>query len=143
MAITSALVDFIEAHGGEVRLGTLVDRVLVENNGAVGIRTSDGEEIRARSVVANSSALNLFRRMFGPRGLPESYLKKIDLYKPSVSSFQVWLALNEDITDRVKDSHIFMNSELDAQKSFRFSLESNAEKAPFGVCIYNNIYKDY
>ncbi len=142
-AISQAVVDFIESKGGEVRTGKRVDKVLMKDRAAVGVRTTDGEEFRAAAVVANCSAVTLFNKMFSPRALPESFRKKIRPLKPSVSSFIVWLALNQDITDRVKDSHIFLETESDPNKAFQYCLEGRADMAPIGVCIYNNMYKDY
>jgi prolycopene isomerase len=87
--------------------------------------------------------VQLFDKMIAPKQIPGDYLGKIDSLKPSISSFQVWLALNRDITDRIKDSHIFLVAASDTDKAFQSALQGNAAKASLGVCVYNNIYKDY
>jgi phytoene dehydrogenase-like protein len=49
--LTDALIACIESYGGEVRGGTNVERVLVENGRAAGIATTDGTEFRANDAV--------------------------------------------------------------------------------------------
>jgi len=71
----STLVTYIAAARGrdnfEVRADSLVDRVLLEGDRAVGVRLQSGEEIRARRVVlaagAYSSPAVLMRSGVGPR----------------------------------------------------------------------------
>ena len=46
-----------------MRFETRVDKVIVKDRKAVGVRTSSGETIRAGAVVANCSAIPLFRDM--------------------------------------------------------------------------------
>jgi phytoene dehydrogenase-like protein len=142
-AISNAMAQFIEKGGGNLKFGTTVDKVLVENGVATGVVTTDGETIRSRAVVANCSAVKLFNDMVDPSLLPVDYKTRLNSFKPSVSSFIVWLALNKDITDKIKDSHIFMRSENDPEKVFAASLQADTKNTGIGVCIYNNIYKEY
>ena len=50
-ALSQALVDCLEDHGGELRLGVKVDQVIVESGKAVGLRADTGEEFRANDAV--------------------------------------------------------------------------------------------
>jgi phytoene dehydrogenase-like protein len=55
-AIVAALVAGLERHGGKLLLNAHVDRILVENNRAVGVKLRNGETLRARrAVVSNAS----------------------------------------------------------------------------------------
>lgn len=49
--LSEALVNCIEDHGGEILTGISVDKVLVSDGRAVGVRTEDGREIKARDAV--------------------------------------------------------------------------------------------
>lgn len=53
-ALSKALAACIEYHGGEIRTGVEVSRVLVENGRAAGLETTDGEQYRARDAVVAS-----------------------------------------------------------------------------------------
>jgi len=47
-ALSDSLAAFIEAHGGEIRTGSHVAKVLVEGGRAAGVRLESGEEIRCQ-----------------------------------------------------------------------------------------------
>ena len=50
--LVDALVGAIEAHGGTIDLGAPVERVLIEDGRATGIRLRDGREVRGDAVMA-------------------------------------------------------------------------------------------
>ncbi len=59
--LTQALVDRLEARGGRVRCATHVERVLVRDGRAVGVRTATGEVLMARrAVLADVPAPTLY-----------------------------------------------------------------------------------
>lgn len=141
--LSNALVDFIERNGGEVRFQTRVDEVLVKNGKAVGVKTANSETVGAGAVVANCSAISLFNKMVDRQNVPDDYLKEVESFQPSISSFEVWMGLERDITDKVQQPHIFVSAEPNPEKAFESARRSDAENVNFGVCVYNNIYKDY
>lgn len=55
-SLVRGLVGLIEAQGGLLRYGARVERILVEDRRAVGVRLSSGEELRADVVVSNADA---------------------------------------------------------------------------------------
>ncbi|HEX3686267.1 MAG TPA: NAD(P)/FAD-dependent oxidoreductase [Gaiellaceae bacterium] len=62
--LVEALVRLIEDHGGSCETGRDVERVLVREGRAVGVRTADGEEIQAsRAVIANVTPTQLYGRL--------------------------------------------------------------------------------
>lgn len=69
-SLSEALQRSIGDKGGEVRLGTPVQRILVEDGKAVGVALRGGEEIRARVVISNldknATLLNLVPEGFVP-----------------------------------------------------------------------------
>jgi beta-carotene ketolase (CrtO type) len=63
-ALTKALLNLVESHGGEVLTDRSVKKVLVDNGKAVGVRTQDGQEYFAnRGVISNIDAKRLFLHM--------------------------------------------------------------------------------
>ena len=59
--LVDALVQLIRDRGGVVEPGRDVERVLVEDGRAAGVRTADGEELRAeRAVIANVTPTQLY-----------------------------------------------------------------------------------
>ena len=56
--LTEALARMIRAHGGTIATDTFVDRILVENGRAVGVRTLDGEILTARRAVVSGAHIH-------------------------------------------------------------------------------------
>ena len=62
--LVDALVRLIEDNGGSCQTGRDVERVLVRDGKAAGVRTADGEVIRAeRAVIANVTPTQLYGRL--------------------------------------------------------------------------------
>ena len=75
-----------------------VDRILMENGRAVGLRTVDGREFRARKFVASSLNPNqTFLDMVGKENLTPEFARKVEGFKYSNTTpiFTLHLALNE------------------------------------------------
>ena len=62
-AITRALGSLMERRGVDVRLGSTVDRIRVENGAATAVELADGGVIRADLVVSNADAAHLYSAM--------------------------------------------------------------------------------
>src|SRR5207302_1556229 len=58
-----AFIRALERAGGEIRLRTPVQRLLVERGRATGVRLGDGSEIRARHIVSNADPAQTFGKM--------------------------------------------------------------------------------
>jgi prolycopene isomerase len=142
-AISDAMAHNIRSKGGELRFGTTVDKALVQDGRVHGILTEEGETIRSRAVVFNGSADRLFNKMINKDDTPDNYLKRIESHKPSISSFLVWLGLDKDITGSMRDSHIFLRFEDDPEKAYDAAMRADPDRASIGVCVYNNMSKDY
>jgi all-trans-retinol 13,14-reductase len=68
-SIARAIAPMIEAHGGEIVIGAEVASVMVENERAVGVRTTKGGEIRAPLVLSDVGVPNTAHRLL-PEGTP-------------------------------------------------------------------------
>ncbi|WP_310964519.1 phytoene desaturase family protein [Nocardioides terrisoli] len=69
--LSAAMVQRFARAGGELRLATRADRVLVRDGRAVGVRTSHGDVIRVRhAVVADVSAPALYGDLLRPEDVP-------------------------------------------------------------------------
>ncbi|MGD9138536.1 MAG: NAD(P)/FAD-dependent oxidoreductase, partial [Desulfobacterales bacterium] len=141
--LSNAIAEVIEDHGGTIRYDTRAQKILVENGSVKGVVLDGGETLAARAVVSNASAPATFREMISADEIPSDYNKKIDGYKPSISSFIVWLGLNQDLSGKIKSFSTHVSSGQGAEADYRLSLQGGIEKQSYGVCIYDNIFKGY
>lgn len=104
--LADALVAAIERDGGRVRLKTPVERVLVENGHACGVRLGNGQVLRAAAVIMNADFLGATRTMIDPGVWPAGFRQLIDAARPSCSAFAVHLGVRGDMTGAKPVVHV-------------------------------------
>jgi phytoene dehydrogenase-like protein len=80
--ITTALVDRLVARGGKITYQAPVSRVLVARGRAMGVRTADGRNVRARrAVLADVPAPALYCDLVGARWLPPRLVEDLEFFR--------------------------------------------------------------
>ncbi|MCB9872661.1 MAG: NAD(P)/FAD-dependent oxidoreductase [Planctomycetaceae bacterium] len=100
-----ALTQAIRESGGEMRLGTSLQRIVVENGRAVAIETADGERIEAKHFIA--SGLNpqqTFLDLIDPEHLPAEWRAKVRDFQYNLLAPLFGLNLNLREAPRYKDA---------------------------------------
>ena len=95
-AFADALVQAIEERGGEVRLKSRVERILVEHGRAAGVILGNGNTVHATAVVSNADMKRTFLELIGPDQLPAAFRTRIAAAEPANSAFSVHLGLDCD-----------------------------------------------
>jgi len=85
-AIVEALVRGLKRWGGELRLGSHVEQILVESGKVTGVRLRRGEILQAPTVISNASIWDTYGKLIQPEDLPASY-RQTALATPAVDSF--------------------------------------------------------
>ncbi|WP_144427475.1 phytoene desaturase family protein [Nostoc piscinale] len=75
-ALVNALVQGLEKHGGELKLGAHIEQVLVKDNRAIGVRLRNGEEIRARRAVVSNASVWDTLKLVPPEALPAKFRRQ-------------------------------------------------------------------
>lgn len=75
--LTQAMINMIRDHGGEVRADAPVDKILIKNNKAFGVRLASGEEILAKRVVSNAHVQTTMLKMVGADHLDANLLHRV------------------------------------------------------------------
>ncbi|UCG42556.1 MAG: NAD(P)/FAD-dependent oxidoreductase [candidate division WOR-3 bacterium] len=84
--------------GGEIRYKARVERVLVENNSAVGVRLADGTEHRADVVVSAADGRTTIFDMLGGRYVDDSIRRYYDKWPVYEGFLQVSLGVAHDFS---------------------------------------------
>ncbi|HUJ28843.1 MAG TPA: NAD(P)/FAD-dependent oxidoreductase [Myxococcales bacterium] len=116
-ALPRAFVRALKRAGGELRLRTAVDRILVENGRAIGVRLKGGSEIRAGAVISNADPHATFGKLFDPADVPARLRRKLQRTKYSVSALSLFFAVDADLRKAGMDSGNlwwYANDDLDA-----------------------------
>lgn len=93
-AAAEAFAALIRAQGGELRTGADVERILLDEGGAVrGVRLAGGEEIATRSVLASVAPGQLYGRLLDGHDLPAER-EGMRRYRHGRGNFQLHYALD-------------------------------------------------
>ena len=93
-AIPDLLARSILEKGGEIRYGSLVERIIVENGKASGVELQGGETLRAPFIVNNGDLRRTFTEMVPPSEVPGDYLRRLQQADPGESVFSVYLGVD-------------------------------------------------
>jgi phytoene desaturase len=127
-----------EKYGMEIRMSTLIDKVLVRNRRVEGVRLSDGTEISCKVVVSDTHALNLYFKLIGEEHLP--LLPKIGLksIKPSMGSPMIYLGL--DYKPPLTAHHSLTIESMDLMNDYwwNYHLKGKLPSQPFSLICWTS-----
>ncbi|MFS4418319.1 phytoene desaturase family protein [Maribacter sp. 2307ULW6-5] len=92
--VVETIAPIISAAGGTILVSAQVDKVLVENNRAVGVQMADGRTLKAKQVASNAGIVTTYTQL-----LPEETVKKHGLHqqlkkiKPSAAHLCLYVGL--------------------------------------------------
>lgn len=90
--------------GGEIRRKTEVERIILEDQRAIGVRLADGQEIRSDYVVSNADPEVTFGMLIGREKLSGKLRRKLDRTIYSTSNLSLFLAVDMDLRAAGLDS---------------------------------------
>ena len=141
--LSNAMADEIEKNGGKMIYGKIADTIITDNGSVSGVKLADGSILPAKAVVSNASALTTFQQMLPKKSVPKDYLDKLAGYRPSISSFIVWLGLNRDIKDLVSCYGTHVSGHKDIETGYLSCIQGDIENGPFGVAAYDKAFDGY
>ena len=92
--ITQLMAEAAREAGVEIVTGTPVEQVIVEDGKAVGIRLANGEEVRAKRVIANCGPIPLFKKLVPREHQPEDFALAMDGFRAGGGSLRMNVALS-------------------------------------------------
>ena len=140
--ISNAFVDVIKKNQGQILLKTEVSSIIVENNRAVGVTTKGGDKFFGKAIISNACATNTFRDLVGDDKLPHKFMNKLDNMVPSISSFGVFLGLDESFKATLKnteDFEILVSETYNQDEDFQWILDADIEKSSFFITLNSNL----
>ncbi|MBT8475614.1 MAG: NAD(P)/FAD-dependent oxidoreductase [Alphaproteobacteria bacterium] len=93
------LLPTITQAGGEARAGVRVEELLFEDDKVVGVRTSDGEEIRSDIVISNIGARETVNHLLPADCGHQDWIGEIRALPHSISHFTLFLGFEGDVEE--------------------------------------------
>jgi prolycopene isomerase len=143
--ISDAFVAFIEENGGKVLLRKRVEQILVKDQTAYGVKTSDGKTYTGKVVVSNANAYDTFHKMIEDKNSLKQLYTRMEKFSVSLSSFLIFLGLKKDLVGEIgiKDTEIFYNTGYDIEADYKACLAADFDNVGYGLTLYDNLYEGY
>jgi phytoene dehydrogenase-like protein len=96
-ALARAFVKALRRAGGTIHVRTGVDRILVEEGRAIGVRLADGTEVRAREVISNADPGVTYGRLLPREHHSRITRARLATQKWSTSAISLFFAVDMDL----------------------------------------------
>ena len=93
-SLCEALAAAAREAGVQIRTGAPVERILVDNDRACGVRLQSGETIRASTVISNVDPRQTFLRLLGTEHLDTGFVRRMDHFRARGLVARLHLALD-------------------------------------------------
>jgi len=91
--LTQAMASFAESKGAKIMTNSPVEKILVENGRATGVRLENGDVFTGRCVMANTDPKRTFLKLIDPEHLDPEFAKDINQIRMGHSSLRINIAL--------------------------------------------------
>ncbi|KAF5444407.1 hypothetical protein F2P56_036888 [Juglans regia] len=109
-AIVDALVHGMKKFGGRLSLGSHVEKIVVENGCATGVKLRSGQFVRAKKAVVSNASMWDTLKLLPKEVVPKSYLDRINMTPQCESFMHLHLGFaSEGISKDLGIHHIVVN----------------------------------
>ena len=147
-ALPKAYLKRLRAGGGEIRLRTRVEKIILEDGAsrrAVGVVLDDGSELRARNVLSNADSDVTYRHLVGEENLSPRLRRRLSKTEYSISAVSLFMASRLDARAAGLDSgNYWICSEPDVSATYDYAMKKNLdhEGVPPGLFLTVTSLKD-
>lgn len=138
-ALSTGLARVIHDHGGSVLLDRSVRSILIRESRVEGLELDTGEKLKGRTVISNASPLTTFHRLLQPHDVPQKTVQDLNAYRPSLSTFIVWIGLTGRVTIPGDPGGIHVLSGQDPESDYQNCLKGDIRKVPFRISLFDNM----
>lgn len=129
--LADLLADDLRARGATVRLGTPVEKILIRNGAAAGVRLMSGEEISARNVVSNGDLGRTLQNLVGVEHLPTEAVSRLEGTRHSLSFLVIHLGVSLKLEGMLRSSSVGYYPGGSVERSYAYLPERLQERDLF------------
>ncbi|MFT7519553.1 MAG: all-trans-retinol 13,14-reductase [Kiritimatiellia bacterium] len=117
-SLPAAFLKVLRAHGGKIKLRTRVERILVEDGKAIGVRLADGTEVRAGLVISNADPAVTWG-MVPDEVVPKRVQRRLAKQRWSLSGVSLFFAVDKDLRADGMDSGNYWYARTDVESMYK------------------------
>ncbi len=134
--LVNAFASYIKENGGKILTDSLVEKILIENNRAVGIKIKNGEELQADVVIASGGAHKTFFSLVGKENLPSEFITNVQNLVHMESVLMVHLGIDFDPTPHQRAALCYYYGTYDIEGAVNRCRSGDFHEGKQGFLIY-------
>ena len=103
--LSANLAEVIRAHGGTIRTGATVEKIIVDKRKVTGVRLDDGEVIDSSLVVSAADLKRTLLELVGPEHLPATHVVRTKALSMSWPFFNTFFGVELDLRTAANANH--------------------------------------
>lgn len=140
--LSNTLAEGIQRFNGRIHYNTRAEQILFNPDKTItGVKDHKGTVCPAKAVIANCPVPALVNSLVPPAVMPASFAAQAQQRRLSLSSFVVWLGLNQPVSG-VRDYEIDLAGTAGPSGNDLFNKADLAESG-IGITLYDNLFKGY
>lgn len=140
--LSNTLAEGIQRFNGRIHYNTRAEQILFNPDKTItGVKDHKGAVYPAKAVIANCPVPALVSTLIPPAVMPASFAAQARQRRHSLSSFVVWLGINQTVPD-ITDYEIDLAGTAGAPGNHLFNTADLAESG-IGITLYDNLFKGY
>ncbi|MDR2035688.1 MAG: NAD(P)/FAD-dependent oxidoreductase [Coriobacteriales bacterium] len=140
---TNDLAMAIEKKGGKILYNTKCSEIVVENGGVAGVRTSQGDYIECRHIVANTSMHQVYNELITPKSeVPPRAYQNLNARNLGMAGFVVYCGLNKSVDELgITDYSYFIYPKSTSEETYQ-SFQQMGKDMGIAVTCLNRVIPD-
>ena len=134
--LVNAFANFIRNNGGVIKTNSKVEKVIIEDGKATGVRLESAENIEADLVISSGGMLNVFYNLVGKEYLSEEFIKSIENITFMESVFMVHIGIDFDPTPYQRAALCYYYQTYDIEGAIDVMRKGKYHEGRDGYLIY-------
>lgn len=127
-ALPDALAERFKELDGNLRLSSLVKKIMIKNNEVKGVVLENKGFISSRYVVSNCDAIRTFLKLLGKNMVKQDILQKIGSMIPSLSTFILYLGIDKPFKSLPKaGTNMWFLPDYDLEKAYLYAKKGDID----------------
>jgi phytoene dehydrogenase-like protein len=139
--INQMVYEIILKNKGEVKLSTMVTEILIENNEAIGVKTSKNEVFSAKWIISNIDYKNTFLKLIDSQQISPDFLYNLKNWSLTESELCIFLGIKRKNLDlsKIKAQHVFYRKEIKVKTKYD---PEDFEKEEIEICFWSENFPE-
>lgn len=135
--IAETILSTLQASGGEIKLKSTVQNILVDNGKVTGVKLESGEVINSKKVISSVGAHNTYLRLLEPNHINSKLRSSIENTRYSTGYFSLNLAIrNEQASDSQAHPNLWIYPSYDHDYNQQQYFENQSNPLPISYVSF-------